>query len=78
MEKAKGSKKKASVELVKLTRAEKVAQKKKRDREMFSSFARDMRGYSEDHPIKDVKFTRSGANVFFEDGSIEHVGKIYV
>lgn len=76
MDKVKRSKKKSSPEVVKLTRAEKVAQRKKQDREMYSSFARELRGYGDEDPvIKDVKFTRSGANVIFVDGTMERIGK---
>lgn len=76
MEKVKQPKKRLSVEPPKLTRVEKVALRKKQDRAMYCSFARDLRGYAEDHPtIKDVKFTRSGANVTFADGTIERIGK---
>lgn len=67
---------KQAVEPVKLTRAEKVALRKKQDRQMYISFARELRGYDEEHPaVKDVKFTRSGAHVTFADGTIERIGK---
>lgn len=72
MEKVKRPKKRLSVEPPKLTRAEKVALRKKQDRAMYCSFAPDLRGYAEDHPvIKNVKFTCSGANITFEDGTVE-------
>lgn len=65
------------METIKLTRAEKFAQKKKQDRKMYVAFAREKRGFGEDQPaVKDFKFTRTGAHVFFSDGSIERMGKI--
>lgn len=79
MEKEKRPKRKPAVELAKLTRAEKVAIKKKQDREMYVSFARELRGYSEEHPaVKYVKFTRSGAVVAFKDGTVERIGKMKI
>lgn len=67
------------MEPVKLTRAEKVALKKKQDREMYISFVRQLRGFGDDQPtVKDFKFTRSGAHVVFADGSIEQIGKMEI
>lgn len=77
MDKEKRPRKKATMEPVKLTRAEKVVLKKKQDCEMYISFARELRGFGENQPaVKDFKFTRSGAHVVFADGSIERIGKM--
>jgi len=70
---------KKSLEPAKPTRAEKVALKKKKDREMYISYARELRQYTDEQPaVKDVKFSRSGANVMFANGVIEKIGKGFI